>query len=96
MQLSDMTPIETTYEAICGDYVYRVSAAATYTIIKRSKESLWHHGILTEAYDRDEHRFLPMVRVNNARLTPAVAEGVLAALGSSERRTNEARMARSE
>lgn len=83
MRLDDMKPIVTTYEAVHGDHVYRAIVGADDVMIKRTRNEerpIWHHGILTEAYDRDAQAFVPMVNLNSPKLSHEAADAVLQGL----------------
>jgi len=82
MLLTDMTVVETTYEVVRGEFIYRVIVAPTCTIIKRVKaeHALWHHGVLVQCYDRVAQAFLPAINTKEILLTPSNAKDVLASL----------------
>lgn len=85
MRLAEMLPVETTYEAVQGENVYRVTVATGHVVIKRTgialgRAPMWHHGVITQGYDRGAQAFVPMVKASDLRLPPAEAEAVIASL----------------
>lgn len=82
MQLDDMAVVETTYEAVRGEFSYRLSIAPGGVYIKRTKADrpTWTHGVLCEGYDGEAQTFLPMVQLTKGRLPHPAAEAVLATL----------------
>ena len=82
MHLNDMAVVETTYEAIRGEFAYRVTITTEGGYIKRTKAArpAWTHGVLCEGYDGEAQTFLPMVQLTKGRLPHPAAEAVLATL----------------
>ena len=81
-KLSDMKVIETTYELVRPDFIYRVIMGTDYAYIKRTMadKPMWTHGALTHAYDKAVGDFMPMIRADRMRLSVAEADMVLAKL----------------
>jgi len=82
IKLADMKVIETTYELIRTDFIYRITAGPDYVYIKRTSasEPMWTHGVLTHAYDKTAGNFMPIIRVDRMLLSMDEADTVLANL----------------
>ena len=81
-QLNGIKVIETTYELVRPDFVYRITVGTDGVLIKRTRadEPMWTHGALTQAYDGKAACFVPMIKVDRIRLTSAEAEMVISSL----------------
>ncbi len=83
MKFEDMKPVSTTYEAVVGDHVYRAIVGPQDVMIKRTPvrdHPLWSHGTITQAYDAVAGEFVPMVKLENPRLSHDAADAVLASI----------------
>jgi len=81
-QLNGIKVIETTYELVRPDFVYRITVGTDYAYIKRTMadKPMWTHGALTHAYDKTVGDFKPLIRAPAMRLSVAEADMVLAKL----------------
>jgi len=81
-QLNGIKVIETTYELVRPDFVYRITVGTDGVRIKRTgaEKPIWSHGVLTQAYDGKTARFVPMIKVDRIRLSAAEAAMMISSL----------------
>ena len=60
--VQDLVTIETVYEVVDGEYVYRFYCTDASTRVRRTKQRsniMWSHGVLVETVDEKSNTFRP-------------------------------------